>query len=284
MKRLHHIVSAACGIAGCSVAAFCAVADAVPQGRFEAGFARVDITPPLGTPISGYFGYRPAEKILDPLEATCVAFSDGTTTALVYTVDNLHVSSDVIARSWEAIARSTGVARYTVFIASTHTHTGAATEKRYYLRGLSGEAEAEAVRLIGLANDLLVSRLADAGRMACEDLAPASIAMARGTCPGISFVRIFKMKDGRTQTNPGVNNPNIAEPFGRPDETLQLVRRDRQLPDASRRDRRAQHIRRLAWLCASLHREDDGGPRAVRALQRGAGRHEPHQRPSHARP
>ena len=190
----------------------------------QAGFARADITPPLGTPISGYYGYRPAERVLDPLEATCVAFSDGTTTALVYTVDNLHVSDDVIARAWDAIEKSTGVRRDTVYIASTHIHTGAATEKRYYLTGLSGAAEADAMRLIGIANDLLVTRLADTGRMACEDLAPAKMSIARGTCPGISFIRIFRMKDGSARTNPGVGNPQIDHPVGAPDETLQLVR------------------------------------------------------------
>ena len=222
MKTHTHRIAAARKGAGLVLVALLSLA--ALADRFEAGFARVDITPPLGVPLSGYFGYRPAEKILDPLETTCVAFSDGVKTALVYTVDNLHVSDDVIARAWTAIARATGVTRDTVFIASTHTHTGPATEKRYYLRGLSAEAEAEAMKLIHLSNDLMVSRLADAGRLACEDLAPATIAMARGTCPGISFVRIFRMKDGRTRTNPGVNNPDIDKPFGTPDETVQLVR------------------------------------------------------------
>ena len=157
MKTHTHRIAAARKGAGIVLVALLSLA-ALAE-RFEAGFARVDITPPLGVPLSGYFGYRPAEKILDPLEATCVAFSDGVKTALVYTVDNLHVSDDVIARAWTAIARATGVTRDTVFIASTHTHTGPATEKRYYLRGLTAEAEAEAMKLIHLSNDLMVSRL-----------------------------------------------------------------------------------------------------------------------------
>ncbi|MBQ6329132.1 MAG: hypothetical protein IJI35_08980 [Kiritimatiellae bacterium] len=35
---------------------------------FKAGFARVDITPPLGTPIVGYFEERRAKGVLDGLE------------------------------------------------------------------------------------------------------------------------------------------------------------------------------------------------------------------------
>ena len=194
-------------------------------GTFEAGFARLDITPPLGVPLSGNYTYRPAEFVHDPLEATCVAFSDGTTTALVYTVDNLHITDDVIARAWDAIANATGVKRDTVFIASTHTHNGPATSQGQISGQKCTDAErANAHRLIAEANDMLVARLAEAGRLACADLSPANMSAARGKCPGISFIRLFRMKDGRTRTNPGVNNPDIDCPIGTPDETLQLVR------------------------------------------------------------
>ena len=35
---------------------------------YRAGFARADITPPLGTPIVGYFERRVARGVLDALE------------------------------------------------------------------------------------------------------------------------------------------------------------------------------------------------------------------------
>ena len=194
-------------------------------GTFEVGFARLDITPPLGVPLSGNYTYRPAEFVHDPLEAICVAFSDGITTALVYTVDNLHITDDVIARAWDAIDNATGVKRDTVFIASTHTHNGPATSPAQISgQKCSDEERVRAHRLIAEASDMLVARLAEAGRLACADLSPAKMSAARGTCPGISFIRLFRMKDGSTRTNPGVNNPDIASPIGTPDETLQLVR------------------------------------------------------------
>ena len=40
----------------------------------KAGFARLDITPPFGTCISGYFHERRADGILDPLQAHAIAF------------------------------------------------------------------------------------------------------------------------------------------------------------------------------------------------------------------
>lgn len=190
---------------------------------FETGFARVDITPELGVPLSGNFAYRPAEFIHDRLEATCIAFSDGTTTALVYTVDNLHITNYMIERSWNAIEKTTGVPRQRIFIASTHTHNAPETGETY--KNPSPEADlVKANKLLERSNDMLESRLAEAGRLACLDVSSAKMLAAKGTCPGISFIRLFRMKSGGTRTNPGINNPDIDSPIGTPDESLQLVR------------------------------------------------------------
>ena len=53
----------------------------------KAGFARVDITPPLGTFISGYYQDRFAKTVLDPLEVNMLAFADGENRALIAQID-----------------------------------------------------------------------------------------------------------------------------------------------------------------------------------------------------
>ena len=73
-----------------AMAAVCAACAA--HAEFKAGFARVDITPPLGIQMTGYFHKvydRTADGVLDPLHAECVAVSDGTNSALIFRVDNL---------------------------------------------------------------------------------------------------------------------------------------------------------------------------------------------------
>ena len=60
-------------------------------GEFKAGFARVDITPPLGTPIVGYFEERRAKGVLDNLEANALAISDGERTAVLIAADLLGI-------------------------------------------------------------------------------------------------------------------------------------------------------------------------------------------------
>ena len=92
--------------------------------EFSAGFARVDITPPLGCYISGYYKARYAKSVLDPLQINCVAFRDGQTKALVMQIDTVAVSDHVYNLMRDAIAKATGVARDAIFLHASHTHDG----------------------------------------------------------------------------------------------------------------------------------------------------------------
>ena len=187
------------------------------QAEFKAGFSRIDVTPPYGIPLVGYFHTRPADGQFDPLCAECVAVSDGTNTALIYSVDNLQLRNEFFAAAFPAITAATGVPRDRIYVHSTHTHTGPAVIR-------FDEYTDEQVRLTELYAKMLVTRLADVGRAAIADLAPSKIAVAKTVCPGISFIRRYRMKDGTVRTNPGINNPNVDHPLGTPDDTLQVVR------------------------------------------------------------
>ena len=195
---------------------FAFVAGAV-FAEFKAGFARVDATPPLGIPIVGYFHKRVADGVLDPLNVECVAVSDGTNSALIYCVDDLGLGRVFITRAFTAITAATGVPRERIYIHATHTHTGPATWK-------SVNFTKEENRLISLYLDTRIAKMAEAGKMALADMAPAKIGVAKTVCRNVSFIRRYRMKDGSVRTNPGITNPNVKEPLGTPDETLQLVR------------------------------------------------------------
>ena len=58
-----------------------------------AGFARVNITPPMGMPIAGYYQVRLADKVLDELEANAVAVAAGEERLLLVSVDILELLS-----------------------------------------------------------------------------------------------------------------------------------------------------------------------------------------------
>ena len=65
----------------------------------KAGFAKIDITPPLGVNLGGYYRERYSDHVIEPLYATAVAFSDGERTAIAISVDILEIlqkDTDVI--------------------------------------------------------------------------------------------------------------------------------------------------------------------------------------------
>jgi hypothetical protein len=213
MKKMTIVLAAAIG-----------VSTLFAEGVFKAGFSRQDVTPPLGTPLAGYYHYRPMTGILDPLEAICIALSDGEGTALVFTVDHLQFSNDFIERARIRISEETGVAKDAIYIAATHTHLGPLNDVNKVMKRQSPEEIERGKGFIDIANTIILSGLVDAGKYAIADMVDSKLAMARGEAKGLSFIRRFRMKDGTVRTNPGVLNPKIDSALGESDATLPLVR------------------------------------------------------------
>ena len=90
---------------------------------FQAGFERVDITPPLGSPLAGYSTRRISDHILDPIELNCVAFSDGENTAGLITEDLLYVMENVATPLRDRIGKACGIPASHVFMQGLHQHT-----------------------------------------------------------------------------------------------------------------------------------------------------------------
>ena len=90
----------------------------------KVGFSRVDITPPLGSFMPGYYIDRRAKSVLDPLEINCVAFSDGKEIAIVQQYDTEGISDAVANRLRDAIVKATGVKRDAILVHASHTHDG----------------------------------------------------------------------------------------------------------------------------------------------------------------
>ena len=195
-------------------------------GEFKAGFARVDITPPLGSFMPGYYQDRRAKEVLDPLEINMVAFSDGARTALIAQVDTEGISDEVADLMRDAAAKATGVARGAVIVHASHTHDGGFLERTLsgvaFVGGVSAATEVDDVYL-----KMVVTRTADAAVNAIKDLKPAKLSCGRSEAKRISFGRRYLMKDGKVATNPGTNNPDIVKPVGNPpDEEVQVLRID----------------------------------------------------------
>jgi len=72
----------------------------------KAGFNRMDITPPLGTTMAGYYETRYAEGILDPLLATAVAFDNGEARIIVMSIDIIGFNQKLMNRVRAAVAQA----------------------------------------------------------------------------------------------------------------------------------------------------------------------------------
>ena len=75
----------------------------------KAGFARLDMTPPLGTPLAGYYSQRLAEDVLDPLSLNAIALSDGETTAVLITADMLGIRRAYTDEIRDLVAKRLGI-------------------------------------------------------------------------------------------------------------------------------------------------------------------------------
>ena len=89
----------------------------------KAGFARVDVTPPLGTNLAGYFEARLADDILDPIQLNAIAMGDGENNILIIASDLLGIRENHATKIRNMIAARTGMPAENVMVTALHQHT-----------------------------------------------------------------------------------------------------------------------------------------------------------------
>jgi len=157
-----------------------------------AGAAQIDITPPIGTPMTGYIlRAGPSEGVHDPLFARALAFDDGVTRAAILMCDVLALDRHFVASSRVSVSAATGIPAQNILIAGTHTHSGPAT---IFLRGCGEVAEAWL--------DVLRSRAVAVCQQAVDSARPARIRAGRGRVA--SGVENRRASDGPVDPELGV--------------------------------------------------------------------------------
>ena len=193
------------------------------------GFARLNIDPPRNIGISGYYVVRKSEGILDSLEVSAVALSSGESRVLLLSADLLNIKTAIARECKKRISLATGVPYEAIYIHATHTHTGPYLDSDFKMADHFSEEEKALMDEYGA---FFMKRCVDVSLSAIEDLAPAVMGYAVGKAENISFIRRYRMKDGSVRTNPGVNNPDILEPLGTLDNSVSLLRFDREGRDS----------------------------------------------------
>jgi neutral ceramidase len=111
------------------------------------GFARHDVTPPVGTAMSG-FAARTGGAVgaHDPLEARAMALDDGATRAVVVTLDLIGVDAAMTAAIRDGVRRRCGVEPHHVVVVATHTHGGPAVLRDALLGAVAPATRARVVQ------------------------------------------------------------------------------------------------------------------------------------------
>ncbi len=177
----------------------------------QAGFARLDVTPPLGSPVDGHWKDRVANGVLDPIQVNALAVSDGARRIVMIAGDFLGIEIFHVDEMKRAICAVTGLENEEIFLCATHTHTSV------FLR------EKPAPNLPQAYIHLLYRKYADAAQMALADLADAVLYTAqKETAVPVGFVRRYRLSDGSVATNP--SSAQCALIKGRCDESDNTVR------------------------------------------------------------
>ena len=193
--------------------------------ELTAGIAAIDITPPIGYRMSGYFSERLSTGTLNPLHTKAIVLRQGQESAALVFCDIIGLSPDVSSRARTQAAEKTGIPSANILIAATHTHTGPLYfgALRKHLHDLSvaryGSDPCEKVDYPSVLVTKLVKVITEANASAKPVRLEAGVAEQQD----LSFNRRFHMKDGSVRFNPGALNPDIVRPVGPIDTDVGMV-------------------------------------------------------------
>jgi neutral ceramidase len=185
----------------------------MPTQTFNAGAAKTDITPPLGTFINGDFVTHYANNIHDNLYAKALVLQDSQTSVALVVVDICIMPKDFLDEVKAEIFKQEGINPSNVLISSTHTHAAGSIE------GI----------LLG-ATDLpyrkkLKGLIVQSVQQAKQNARPAKIAFGSVDAPEHVVCRRYYMKEGFEARNPvtgGVDKVK-TNPLGAEDKIIERV-------------------------------------------------------------
>ena len=172
------------------------------HGSAAAGWAEVEITPPLGIALGGRAGpVTPTDKVLDPLFAQVLCLRDGKGNGFVLaSFDVIGLPHDLSDRLRTRLVHELGVEWNLVVLNASHTHSGP-----YTLRGLmAGVGPPPQIEVDYF--KALEDKLVDCARAAGKAMKPVQVEVFQGSTD-IGINRRGKNQQGRTAMLPDPKGP-----------------------------------------------------------------------------
>lgn len=194
-----------------------------PPKVFQAGVAKVDITPWLGLSIVGYMNDRKVEAIHDEIHVRSLVLDDGENALAFGVIDSCAVTRKIMDDAKVRAHAATGVPVEYMLFSATHTHSAPCT-----FVGFQSKSDPAY-------DAFLTMRLADAVTLAWTKRVPARIGWGSGSVPDEVFNRRWYMKEGTigedpfgkkndtVQMNPPVGSENLVKPAGPTDPEVSFL-------------------------------------------------------------
>ena len=191
----------------------------MPNG-IKAGFAKVDITPPVGVWLSGYASRnKPSEGISDKLYAKALVLDDGQNKIAIVSADLLWVPLEITNEVRKLVKKKIGIPESNVLVCATHTHFGPKVEKTR-----KDWPDTPASKVDKSYVQKLTKRIAESILTAAENTRPVKVGMVKGEISEIVYNRRTKKPDGKVAMTFRLPpaNPNLA--FGPIDPQVTILR------------------------------------------------------------
>lgn len=177
----------------------------------QAGFAEIDITPPLGTHKIGWLKDIVSDHILTPLFARVALFQTASDSVAIVQLDTLFIDRPEVQAIRRSVQRAYGVPGDHIILAATHNHAGPAVAR-------AGEVAKDVAYTA-----YLVSRVIAAFGQAVERLEPAQWGFGRGFEWRVAHNRRVVMRDGTARTHGTFDDPQALYLEGPIDPELAVI-------------------------------------------------------------
>jgi hypothetical protein len=216
-----------CGLFLCTV--FFGSEAPANESAIQAGVAVVEITPPDGYPIAGYFHERLAEGTLAPLYAKAMVLRQGETQTALIICDLIGITTDFYQSVSERASAATGIPADQIVLSATHTHTApdyAAAFAAWMNAGqpaskdLAEEPATFRIRWIAELVERTVACVVEAhGRTAAAELLTG---WTEQQMP-VAFNRRFLQRDGSVRTWVGLKHAGTLRAAGPEDPLIPML-------------------------------------------------------------
>lgn len=176
----------------------------------RAGFAEVDITPPVGVRKCGWNNKLHSTSVRDPLFARVAVLEAGAGRIALVSLDLLFVHREETAAIREGVEKKFGFPGRAILVGATHNHAGPAIEEDLYPK------EEEYVKA-------MVGKTVACFGKALEARADAALGFGRAFEWEVAFNRRVVMRDGTARCHGSLADPNALASEGPVDPEVAVV-------------------------------------------------------------